>query len=437
MIHSLILILMLSISWAQADVHCLNPDGKPVDWWVIYQLPQTLNQQNTQGQFLYLDATQTTFDLLPDINNAHSPLIQTVQQRPKTDHDFWVFNDDRPKGTINQSPPPPLRTQGKALFNVLKTIPDYQTLIDLKRQQRKHKQLSDEFILELNTRIEALEQQCIDSKQLPILDTLLPSHPSSMSLKTLIKLGKALVSPTPAHAKGIVHMGQKSGFWLNHSFPKYPYKPLSDATGQVNHKQQRFAQHALCMQMDRHQLPQIENTLYQIYPLIFDQSRALMPSSNLKTDVININHLETSQQLPISYFSQTGLMQFDENTLQQGIWAKIIADTFQDDFSVQSWRSTQFKNAPIFHDVMTNNGYRVDNIKHIKVPHPSNLSWSLYPDTAWPVDHAKWGAAKHHPIVCFGDLNRQSSQNKRGGGFWCMKHAMLHRNMTSLIESKT
>ena len=106
-------------------------------------------------------------------------------------------------------------------------------------------------------------------------------------------------------------------------------------------------------------------------------------------------------------------MQFDENTLQQGIWAKIIADTFQDDFSCVT--KTQFKMPPSF-DVMTNNGYRVDNIKHIKVPHPSNLSWSLYPDTAWPVDHAN-GVAKHHPIVCFGDLNRQSSQNKRGGGF--------------------
>ena len=107
---------------------------------------------------------------------------------------------------------------------------------------------------------------------------------------------------------------------------------------------------------------------------------------------------------------------------------KSVADTFQDDFSVQSWRSTH-------HDVMTNNGYRVDNIKHIKVPHPSNLSWSLYPDTAWPVDHAKWGCQT--PPHCLFDLNRQSSQNKRGGGFWCMKHAMLHRNMTSLIESKT
>lgn len=54
----------------------------------------------------------------------------------------------------------------------------------------------------------------------------------------------------------------------------------------------------------------------------------------------------------------------------------------------------------------------VGNIREIKLT--NNIYWNQ------SKDHGKWGYALENNYACFGDLNRMTSQWRRGGGFFCI-----------------
>lgn len=52
----------------------------------------------------------------------------------------------------------------------------------------------------------------------------------------------------------------------------------------------------------------------------------------------------------------------------------------------------------------------------------SSQKITISPTVNWPYtkDHSKWAIATSSATSCFGDMNRQSSQWKRGGVFYCI-----------------
>ena len=50
-------------------------------------------------------------------------------------------------------------------------------------------------------------------------------------------------------------------------------------------------------------------------------------------------------------------------------------------------------------------------------------------------DHSKWGLGQQggRSVVCIGDINRQESQNKRGGGTTCLEHDDLWQAFSDVV----
>ena len=68
--------------------------------------------------------------------------------------------------------------------------------------------------------------------------------------------------------------------------------------------------------------------------------------------------------------------------------------------------------------------YSVGNIKLLQFN--SQVSWK---ETQ---DHSKWAYATQNNYVCFGDMNRMTSQWKRGGAFYCLNSPLLKQAMLSI-----
>jgi deoxyribonuclease-2 len=52
-------------------------------------------------------------------------------------------------------------------------------------------------------------------------------------------------------------------------------------------------------------------------------------------------------------------------------------------------------------------------------------------------DHSKWAVSEQGAWICIGDINRQQSQAKRGGGTICMENpriASLYRSAIDQVE---
>ena len=51
-------------------------------------------------------------------------------------------------------------------------------------------------------------------------------------------------------------------------------------------------------------------------------------------------------------------------------------------------------------------------------------------------DHAKWAASVEPNWVCIGDINRQTSQEKRGGGVICFQDQDVWEQFSKIEKTK-
>jgi deoxyribonuclease-2 len=75
--------------------------------------------------------------------------------------------------------------------------------------------------------------------------------------------------------------------------------------------------------------------------------------------------------------------------------------------------------------------YQVGNVEIVK--YDSHFTWKR------TADHSKWavGISDGVDYNCFGDMNRMSSQWKRGGMFYCVKNADLSSSLKKMITTKS
>lgn len=231
------------------------------------------------------------------------------------------------------------------------------------------------------------------------------------------------------HSKGVLafDLDSDSAFWLLHSWPKFldvkTGKPAAWTYGQtflcIALKDVETAR-SIAEQMYHRQEPQT----YQVrLPKNVGQNDILY---RLATDV-DVN--ETDPPCDITFFSKGGYdfrLMAKNRHWDKDFWIDLVGPHLKVDIDVETWRrgtlpDTEDSDA---HSKVTDILYI--NLESLDIP----FEWH------YTKDHAKWGVSESDDWVCVADINRQTSQEKRGGGSICFRDKLLWESLRDLEQLK-
>ena len=244
-----------------------------------------------------------------------------------------------------------------------------------------------------------------------------------------------------AHAKGVLIFDKKIALWLIHSIPNYPPKPVTLKYNLAD-SQTVYAQSMLCLSVPFEQLDQIGLQLFYSYPQIYD---SFIPKSllnlNKKTgelkNLLSALNGERVKKAPfynvekLSTLKNNSFLAFHKDAkFDQDLYANLIASFIKSSLFSETWSHG-------FGTLATdcNTTYPVYNIEKISMN-------KIVPRFTFNVgnDHSKWAInlamnANQSKYICIGDINRQKSQKKRGGGSVCfMNNVNVWNSYFDLIE---
>ncbi|KIH57045.1 deoxyribonuclease II [Ancylostoma duodenale] len=178
------------------------------------------------------------------------------------------------------------------------------------------------------------------------------------------------------HSKGVALFDESVGFWMLHSVPNYP--PPGTA-------------------------PVLEDVV---------SKKSLKRSDAVYT---TIRGIETLGGRKVKGFSKHKKFQLD-------LWHDFIALNLHTDMAVETWRNGAAKDV----GSQCGGGANVYDVNNIALLGRSFSSSK---------DHSKWGVSMSEkvPAVCIGDVNRQESQFKRGGGAVCIEDRTLWKTFRESV----
>ncbi|KAI7795410.1 putative deoxyribonuclease-2-beta, partial [Triplophysa rosa] len=94
-------VLSFMICFSEAVISCLNEDGRPVDWFIIYKLPIYKMEVEGSGlEYMYLDSTVTNWQMSKHtINSSRGALGRTLTQlyyKYKSNSSVYMIYNDAP-----------------------------------------------------------------------------------------------------------------------------------------------------------------------------------------------------------------------------------------------------------------------------------------------------------------------------------------------------
>uniref|UniRef100_A0A8W8LBK9 Plancitoxin-1 n=1 Tax=Magallana gigas TaxID=29159 RepID=A0A8W8LBK9_MAGGI len=103
----------------------------------------------------------------------------------------------------------------------------------------------------------------------------------------------------------------------------------------------------------------------------------------------------------------------------QDLYHPLVAVNLKDNLYVETWRP----------DLKTEcSMYKVYDVKKV-----------AFEDGYWfnsKTDHSKWAVTENRDWACIGDINRNISQFKRGGGTMCIHHAVVAKQFRKIVKEK-
>ena len=244
--------------------------------------------------------------------------------------------------------------------------------------------------------------------------------------------GETNYSYTYGHTKGYFALADDdSGFYVTHSVPLYPVGPGSSSTYLgLGSNAWMYAQNALCLSVNGATLDALAYKFHLNRPLVYDSrisATATQKYSNIKK-LVN-GDFSTAALCANSALFTTGGMGFvifaKSTQWNNDLWSGCVVPAIQDTIYVESWiRGSQ---EPAY---CPSSGADVLDISGVDFSSSGGGSYGVWSETK---DHSKWAVSSDNNTVCFGDINRMSTQYARGGGTVCYKDSVIGQRLLTAI----
>lgn len=229
------------------------------------------------------------------------------------------------------------------------------------------------------------------------------------------------------HTKGVVGWDADGGFWLVHSYPKFP-GAVSSGSYNVLPGELVYGQSALCISLSMDVLDGVGHQLAYNQINMYDSN---MPSS-MASSLPNLNQivggLKLDSAVPstkvLTGKSGTQFVSFAKSKQwDNDLYSALVEPYFSDDFFVETWMR------PVQPNCCTPTcQYNSFNVQNLQI---GDVSFTEY------YDHSKWAVSSSAStaVVCVGDINRQQSQHLRGGGTVCMANSNLWGMFRKVVQA--
>uniref|UniRef100_A0A0K0DJP1 Deoxyribonuclease II n=1 Tax=Angiostrongylus cantonensis TaxID=6313 RepID=A0A0K0DJP1_ANGCA len=226
------------------------------------------------------------------------------------------------------------------------------------------------------------------------------------TLQEYYRRGQGFVFPleftvSVGHSKGVVVFDEDTGFWLIHSVPNFPrsgsysYPP----TGL------KFGQMFLCLTLPIRVLGDVGEQLRYVQATPFFSQ-------------LPIGQLITAGGMLVKTFAK-------HKKFNRDLWFDLVAPGLGTNLAVESW---------------LNGG--ANDLESVCTERTSvyDVTSVMLPDISFnsSMDHSKWAVSDTSGgmnVICVGDLNRQKSQFRRGGGAVCFRHRNFWNTLHTTVKS--
>lgn len=209
---------------------------------------------------------------------------------------------------------------------------------------------------------------------------------------------------TSAHAKAVFFWDSETAVALFHSIPKFPVGPnMSLQYVGLLPNAWEYAQHIVCVTMTPMEIQTLLPILGALGPRVYGGS--LPEPASLHSQACTIQPIDNR------------LLFAKPATFEVDIWSACVAPYFGTSLQVISW----------VHGTLDGPVCNVNQTVDItQITYGFGESYTNYNN------HAKWGIGEY-PLVCFGDLNRVTTQTIRSGAVLCWKDMDVYNSLQSII----
>ncbi len=245
------------------------------------------------------------------------------------------------------------------------------------------------------------------------------------------KPGKGKNSDTYGHTKGVLAFdpANKDAFWLLHSWPKFP------SLNGNNSPSYEYGQTYICIQLkDLNTANNIaEQMSQQNAPQVYDFNipDGLDKSSSLYklTQRIDVNETTPPSDITFSSKANNSFRMLAKNRhWDKDFWIDWVGPQLNTDLNVETWRRGTVPPTKDSNDKDDVQDILYINLENLKL----NYEWH------YTKDHSKWGSSAKGAgnWVCVADINRQTSQENRGGCTIAFQNNLLWKSLSQIEQYK-
>ncbi|KAK0417037.1 hypothetical protein QR680_012798 [Steinernema hermaphroditum] len=230
------------------------------------------------------------------------------------------------------------------------------------------------------------------------------------------------------HTKGAAVFDAETGFWLIHSLPRF----LNNASYAFPSNAHTYGQMGICVSFTYSALPTLAEQLYHTTPFIYSSHLPLQVTQDVPLlqkvlagavadSVTSMKQMTSQGGAQFVHFAKTG-------SFGKDLYHDFVAPQVASPLLVESWLHESSEDKNLFSDCFGH--YSVYNAKYIKLPFDVNFE-NWYDHSKYAVAYTDGGFA--NPWVCIGDINRQTHQERRGGGTMCIIDYRLHAAFRGVV----